>query len=177
ARARPAQRGHRRPRPRGRRGLGDHVRRHAAARRPAARARSRPPRPGARHPPAPRRPRLGPRGHPARRGVPAGRAHRRPAAVTGTSVAPGPTPLGRQAARGGAVTMGGQLLRVAVQAVSLVVLARLLEPEAFGYLAMVMALVGVAETVRDAGLANAAIQARTLSDAERDNLFWLNTVV
>lgn len=97
--------------------------------------------------------------------------------MTGTSVAPGPTPLGRQAARGGAVTMGGQLLRVAVQAVSLVVLARLLEPEAFGYLAMVMALVGVAETVRDAGLANAAIQARTLSDAERDNLFWLNTVV
>jgi PST family polysaccharide transporter len=73
--------------------------------------------------------------------------------------------------------MGGQLLKVAVQAVSIVVLARLLAPEAFGYLAMVLALVGVAETVRDFGLANAAIQSRTLSDAERDNLFWLNTLI
>lgn len=88
-----------------------------------------------------------------------------------------PAPLGRQAARGGAVTMGGQLLKVGVQAVSIVVLARLLAPEAFGYLAMVLALVGVAETVRDFGLANAAIQSRTLSDAERDNLFWLNTLI
>jgi len=97
--------------------------------------------------------------------------------VSGTSVGTDPAPLGRQAARGGAVTMGGQLLKVGVQAVSIVVLARLLAPEAFGYLAMVLALVGVAETIRDFGLANAAIQARTLSDAERDNLFWLNTLI
>lgn len=73
--------------------------------------------------------------------------------------------------------MGGQLLKVGVQAVSIVVLARLLAPEAFGYLAMVLALVGVAETVRDFGLANAAVQAKSLSDAERDNLFWLNTLI
>lgn len=97
--------------------------------------------------------------------------------MSDTSAAPDRAPLGRQAARGGAVTMGGQLLKVGVQAVSIVVLARLLAPEAFGYLAMVLALVGVAETVRDFGLANAAIQARTLSDAERDNLFWLNTLI
>jgi PST family polysaccharide transporter len=71
--------------------------------------------------------------------------------VSGTSVGTDPAPLGRQAARGGAVTMGGQLLKVGVQAVSIVVLARLLDPEAFGYLAMVLALVGVAETVRDFG--------------------------
>jgi PST family polysaccharide transporter len=97
--------------------------------------------------------------------------------VSGTPVGTDPAPLGRQAARGGAVTMGGQLLKVGVQAVSIVVLARLLAPEAFGYLAMVLALVGVAETVRDFGLANAAVQAKTLSDAERDNLFWLNTLI
>ena len=40
---------------------------------------------------------------------------------------------------------------------------------------MVTAIVGVAEIFRDFGLSSAAIQARSLSRKQRDNLFWINT--
>ncbi|GAB4086450.1 lipopolysaccharide biosynthesis protein [Myceligenerans cantabricum] len=82
--------------------------------------------------------------------------------------------LGRSAAHGGAVTIGGQAARFALQLASLAVLARILSPAAFGYVAMVMAVVGIAELVREFGLSKAAIQAPVLTRGQRDNLFWLN---
>ncbi len=39
---------------------------------------------------------------------------------------------------------------------------------------MVVAVIGLADLLRDFGLSSAAIQARTLSDDERTNLFWAN---
>ena len=85
--------------------------------------------------------------------------------------------LGRAAARGTAVTLGAQAGRFALQIGSLVVLARLLDPEAFGLVAMATSVLGVAELVRDFGLSSAAVQARELSDAERTNLFWVNVAI
>lgn len=85
--------------------------------------------------------------------------------------------LGRAAARGTAFTLGAQAGRFALQIGSLVVLARLLSPEAFGLVAMATSVLGVAELVRDFGLSSAAIQAKTLSDAERTNLFWVNVAI
>lgn len=85
------------------------------------------------------------------------------------------TSLTTTAARGGAFTVGVQVLRMVLQVGSVVVLARLLAPEVFGLVAMVTALMGLAELVRDFGLSVAATQARTVSTAERDNLFWVNT--
>ena len=82
--------------------------------------------------------------------------------------------LGRAAARGTAVTLGAQAGRFALQIGSLVVLARLLTPEAFGLVAMATSVLGVAELVRDFGLSSAAVQAKHLSDGERTNLFWVN---
>ena len=79
------------------------------------------------------------------------------------------------AARGGAVTIGVQLLRILLQFGSVVVLARLLAPEAFGLIAMIMAIIGVAELIRDFGLSIASVQAKVVTDRERDNLFWANT--
>ena len=85
--------------------------------------------------------------------------------------------LGRAAARGTAVTLGAQGGRFALQIGSLVVLARLLDPEAFGLVAMATSVLGVAELVRDFGLSSAAVQARDLSDPERTNLFWVNVAI
>lgn len=82
--------------------------------------------------------------------------------------------LGLAATRGAGVTLVGQGLRFGVQVASLVVLARLLSPADFGLVAMVTALLGAADIVRDFGLSSAAIQARTLDDSERTNLFWAN---
>ncbi|HEY8721502.1 lipopolysaccharide biosynthesis protein [Pengzhenrongella sp.] len=85
------------------------------------------------------------------------------------------TTLSDAAARGTAVTVGAQLIRFVMQLGSMVVLARILLPSDFGLVAMVTAIIGVAEIVRDVGLSSAAIQARTLSAGERTNLFWVNT--
>lgn len=104
-----------------------------------------------------------------------------PAAVSGVGAgeatgAPA-TSLGDVAARGTKVTLFAQLIRFLLLIASLVVLARLLSPADFGIVAMVTSIIGVAQILRDFGLSTAAIQARSLSDAERTNLFWVNVVV
>ena len=83
--------------------------------------------------------------------------------------------LGASASRGAVATLLGQLLRLAVQLLGIVILARLLDPADYGLVAMVAVLVGFGEVFRDFGLSAAAVQARTLSRKERDNLFWMNT--
>ena len=70
--------------------------------------------------------------------------------------------------------MAMQCVRFALQFCSLVVLARLLTPADFGIVAMVTAIIGVADILRDFGLSSAAIQAKFLNNAERTNLFWVN---
>lgn len=85
--------------------------------------------------------------------------------------------LGHRAARGTFVTLAGQGGTLLVQMVSVIVLARLLTPTAYGLVAMVLAVVGVAHIFRDFGLSPAAIQAPTLSREQSNNLFWLNTAI
>lgn len=83
--------------------------------------------------------------------------------------------MGRRAARGAFVTIGGQAIRIVLQVGGVVVLARLLSPTDYGLIAMVTAVTGIGELFRDFGLSSAAIQAKTLSVAQRSNLFWLNS--
>jgi polysaccharide transporter, PST family len=85
------------------------------------------------------------------------------------------SPLSRRAARGAAQTAGAQGARIASQVVSMVVLARLLNPSDFGLMAIVIAIVGFGELIRELGLSNAAIQARELPDPLRNTLFWINS--
>lgn len=91
------------------------------------------------------------------------------------SATPPSRSLASRAAGGAAVTMAGQALKMVVQFGGIVLLARLLTPHDYGLMAMVTAVVGVAEILRDFGLSSAAIQARQLSREQRDNLFWINT--
>lgn len=91
------------------------------------------------------------------------------------SDAPAPSSLAHTAARGAAVTAAGQGVRVGLQLVGLVVLARLLSPSDYGLFAMVVLIIGVGEVFRDFGLSSAAVQAPTLSIHQRNNLFWVNT--
>ncbi|PWB97574.1 lipopolysaccharide biosynthesis protein [Salinibacterium hongtaonis] len=82
--------------------------------------------------------------------------------------------LGVRAARGAAVVLAGQGIRIVIQVVSVVVLARLLTPHDYGLIAMVAAVIGIATILRDFGLSSAAIQSPTLSRVQRDNLVWIN---
>ncbi|KJL40820.1 lipopolysaccharide biosynthesis protein [Microbacterium trichothecenolyticum] len=85
------------------------------------------------------------------------------------------TNLAGAAARGSGVTLLAQALRIGIHFTSIFVLSRLLTPTDFGMLAMVTAVVGVSEILRDLGLSMAAVQAATLSRAQKSNLFWINT--
>jgi PST family polysaccharide transporter len=96
--------------------------------------------------------------------------------VTGAPVS-GDRGLAGSASRGAVVTLVGQGVRVVVQLSGIVVLARLLSPEDYGLFAIVTVIIGFGEIFRDFGLSSAAIQARVLTDGQRDNLFWLNTAI
>lgn len=82
--------------------------------------------------------------------------------------------LGDRAARGTAVTLSSQLARAALQILSVIVLARFLTPDEFGLVAMVTAVIGIADLLRDFGLSSAAVQAKVVTEDERTNLFWMN---
>lgn len=83
----------------------------------------------------------------------------------------------RVAARGVAITGGVQVLRLAIQLATLVVLSRLLLPAEFGIVVMVTAIIGLAEVLRDFGLSAAAVQARDISRVQKSNLFWINLTI
>src|SRR5690606_14920845 len=81
--------------------------------------------------------------------------------VTATAQEPD---LAHRASRGTLVTVGAQWSRTALQLVSTVVLARLLAPADFGLIAMVMAIVGLADLVREFGLSGAIVRLREIDD-------------
>ena len=93
------------------------------------------------------------------------------------SAAPAGTGLGGRGARGAAVTVAGQGVKILVQVLSVVLLSRILSPGDYGLIAMVTAVIGVADIFRDLGLSTAAVQARTLTERQRANLFWINAAL
>ncbi len=88
-----------------------------------------------------------------------------------------PSNLSHRASRGAAVTAGGLWLKTLIQLASTMILARLLEPSDFGLVAMIMAIVGVADLVRDFGLTGAIVQSRNLSDRQWSSLLWFSTLL
>jgi PST family polysaccharide transporter len=85
--------------------------------------------------------------------------------------------LGRRSRRGGVVLLGAQAVRVLGQMATLVVLARLLPPSAFGLLAMVAAIGAVLDLVKEFGLSAATIQKQDITHAQVSSLFWINSGV
>ncbi|MFT4228694.1 MAG: lipopolysaccharide biosynthesis protein [Microbacterium sp.] len=86
-----------------------------------------------------------------------------------------PVALGDAAARGASITLLAQLYKTVLQLIATMLLARMLSPDDFGLIAMVLSVIGISEIFRDFGLSSAAIQAKSVSTAERTNLFWANT--
>jgi PST family polysaccharide transporter len=85
--------------------------------------------------------------------------------------------LSRRSRRGGAVLLSAQVVRVMGQMATLVVLARLLPPSAFGLLAMVAAIGAVLDLVKEFGLSAATIQKQHINHAQVSALFWINAGV
>ncbi|MCZ6860782.1 MAG: MOP flippase family protein [Alphaproteobacteria bacterium] len=82
--------------------------------------------------------------------------------------------LERQAA-GGAYWTGSSSVAVTVlQFAQLAVLARLLVPEDFGLMAMMMVVIGFAQAFADMGISNAIIHRQDTTDDHLSSLYWLN---
>lgn len=77
---------------------------------------------------------------------------------------------------GARVTLISQWIRAALQILSFIILSRLLPPEDFGLIAMVAVVVGLAAIFADLGLSLAALQASTLTQEQKSNLFWVNSL-
>jgi len=92
----------------------------------------------------------------------------------GTTVA---TDLKQRSVRGGVVAVLAQGLTFVLQTGSTIVLARLLSPEDFGLLGMVVAMTGFLTLFRDAGLGLASVQREILTREQASTLFWINAAV
>ncbi len=82
--------------------------------------------------------------------------------------------IGRRAVRGGTVTLGAQMAKMVVQFATIVILARLLAPEAFGLIAMVAAINTLLDLVKELGLSSATIQRPDITHEQVSALFWIN---
>jgi len=85
--------------------------------------------------------------------------------------------LGRTALRGGLVTAGSQIVKMAVQLLSVVVLARLLVPEDFGLMAAVGPIAAFIGLFQNLGLQQAVIQRKDITSEQLNQVFWISTAV
>jgi PST family polysaccharide transporter len=83
----------------------------------------------------------------------------------------------RTSLRGGAASVAARGINALVQIGSVVVLARLLTPEDYGLVAMVMAITGFAPAVVDVGTRDAIVQRSHISRGELSALFWFTMAV
>jgi len=86
--------------------------------------------------------------------------------------------LRRRTVRGGMTTIGAQAFRfLFVRIGSTMVLARLLSPEQFGIIGMVMAIVAFVSLFRDIGLSMAIIQQPKITRGQVSSMFWVTLLV
>src|SRR6266498_2178029 len=77
----------------------------------------------------------------------------------------------------GFVTMAAQGAKFALNLAYTMVLARLLMPDDFGLIAMVMTVTSFLRVFKDAGLSTATVQREGITHAQVSNLFWINLAV
>src|SRR3546814_10411526 len=80
-----------------------------------------------------------------------------------------------QATMGALSTSAGQALRVCIQFISVVVLSRLLAPEVFGAMAMMMPVVAFVLMFSDLGLSQATVTAREITHRQDRKSTRLNS--
>src|SRR5262245_23214000 len=85
--------------------------------------------------------------------------------------------LKQRAVRGGLARFCGQAANLALRLGFMATMARLLDPEDFGLVAMVSVVTGVYELFSTAGLSLATIQKATVTDEQISTLFWINVLV
>jgi len=85
--------------------------------------------------------------------------------------------LKQKAIRGGFAKVCAQATTFVLRLVSLMALARMLDPKDFGLVGMVTAVIGVLNLFRDFGLSTATVQRSSVNEKQISALFWVNLLV
>jgi len=85
--------------------------------------------------------------------------------------------LKSRSVRGGAVTFIGQGTKFFLKLGSTMVLARILTPQDFGLIAMVVAVTGFIMVFKDLGLSMATVQKAEINHGQISTLFWINIAI
>lgn len=87
------------------------------------------------------------------------------------------TNLGGRTVRGGAVTIVSQGIKFVLGIAATIVLARLLTPQDYGLIGMVVVVTGFVAMFKDLGLSNATIQREEINAEQISTLFWVNVAL
>jgi PST family polysaccharide transporter len=87
------------------------------------------------------------------------------------------TDLKKRSLRSGAVTLTTQAISFVIHLVSTMILARILTPDDYGMMAMVVAITGLAGVLLNLGLSTATIQREEITHEQVSVLFWINAGV
>lgn len=79
--------------------------------------------------------------------------------------------------RGGMTTAAAQGVRLVVGLLTIPILTRLLEPEDFGLIAMVLVFTGFATMFVNSGISTATIQRESITSQQCSNLFWIGALL
>ena len=88
-----------------------------------------------------------------------------------------PVQFGKVALRGSLVTGVSQGMKIGLQFLSVIVLARLLVPEDFGLVAAVGPIVAFVALFQNLGLQQAVVQRHDISDQQLNRMFWVMAAV
>lgn len=84
------------------------------------------------------------------------------------------TNLKERTIKGGFLTVSSQGIKLCLNTVSTIFLARLLSPNDFGLIAMVNVFIGFVSQFKDLGLSMATVQKENIDNSQVSNLFWIN---
>jgi O-antigen/teichoic acid export membrane protein len=84
--------------------------------------------------------------------------------------------LKAQAVNGVKWTSLSAIISTILQFLQLAILARFIEPSAFGLMALVMVVIGFSQAFLDMGLSNAIIHKQTISQTQLSTLYWVNNI-
>ena len=84
--------------------------------------------------------------------------------------------LKAQAITGVKWTTFSTIITTILQLLQLAILARFLEPSAFGLMALVMVVIGFSQAFLDMGISNAIIHKQEISKDQLSTLYWVNVL-
>jgi O-antigen/teichoic acid export membrane protein len=85
--------------------------------------------------------------------------------------------LKKKTVRGAAAKLCAQVANFLVRFITVIILARLLDPKDFGLVAMVLIVTGVYDLLTTGGLSSATVQQSTVTDEQLSTLFWINILI